>query len=67
MTPIGKRCASCDARLAERQRWCLACGAAAGTTIAATPERWTWWAAATALVGVLALAGVGYAVATVLA
>lgn len=56
-------CPGCGAPLAERQRWCLACGAAAGVRIAPTP-RWAVRGAVALLVSLLALAGVGYALAT---
>jgi hypothetical protein len=57
-------CPSCGAPLVERQRWCVACGAGLGTMLAATPRRALGVAAAAALVAMLALAGIGYAVAT---
>ena len=56
------RCGACGEALADRQRWCLRCGAAARTTIAATP-RWAARAAAATAVSLLALAGIGYALA----
>jgi hypothetical protein len=59
------RCGACGAKLAERQRWCLACGAGTLTRLATTP-RWLTTAAATALIAVLALVGIGYAAATLL-
>jgi uncharacterized OB-fold protein len=58
-----RRCEACGAELAERQRWCLVCGSAALTAVAATP-RWRLSAAVAALLALLALVGVGYAVAT---
>jgi uncharacterized paraquat-inducible protein A len=59
----GRRCDFCGADLAERQRWCLRCGGASLTRVAATP-RWRPTAMISALLGLLAMAGVGYAVAT---
>jgi hypothetical protein len=56
-------CPGCGAPLAERQRWCLACGAPAAVRIAPTP-RWAMQGALAVLVALLALAGVGYALAT---
>jgi hypothetical protein len=61
----GARCEACGAPLAERQRWCLACGAGTLTQIATT-RHWAAASAAAALIGVLALVGIGYAVATLL-
>jgi predicted RNA-binding Zn-ribbon protein involved in translation (DUF1610 family) len=59
------QCVSCGAALAPRQRWCLGCGTGMLTRIAATP-RWGYTAAVALLIGALALAGVGYALATLL-
>lgn len=59
-------CPACGARLAERQRWCLECGAAARTVVAGTP-RWAATATVAVLVGIVALAAVGYAVAALVA
>jgi hypothetical protein len=50
--------------LSERQRWCLACGAATLTALA-TARRWLATATAAALIAVLALVGIGYAAATI--
>jgi uncharacterized OB-fold protein len=61
----GSRCEVCGSELADRQRWCLACGSARLTQVAPTPH-WRITAAAAALIGVLALVGVGYAVATLI-
>ena len=61
----GTRCGACGASLAERQRWCLACGAGTLTALATT-RHWLATAAAAALIAALALVGIGYAVATVL-
>jgi hypothetical protein len=58
-------CPSCGGPLAPRQRWCLRCGIATATTIAATP-RWAARGAAAGVLSLLALAGVGYALATLL-
>ena len=59
------RCEVCGAELADRQRWCLACGSGSLTRVAAAPH-WVSAAAAAVLIAALALAGVGYAVATLL-
>jgi hypothetical protein len=61
----GARCGSCGASLADRQRWCLACGATTLTRIATT-RHWAATAAAAAVLCVLALVGIGYALATLL-
>lgn len=61
----GGRCEACGASLAERQRWCLACGAGAFGHLA-TARHWLATGAAAALIAALALAGIGYAVATLL-
>ena len=61
----GARCEACGAPLAERQRWCLACGAGTLTQIASA-RHWAASSAGAALIGVLALVGIGYAVATLL-
>jgi len=55
-------CGHCGGRLAERQRWCLACGSAALTRIGSA-RRWAGAGAAAAIVAVLALVGIGFAVA----
>jgi len=59
----GRRCAACGAALGERQRWCLACGVPTLTQIA-RPHRWAATAAVATLIAMLALAGIGYALAT---
>jgi hypothetical protein len=59
----GGRCGACGASLAERQRWCLACGAGTLTQLATT-RHWLATAAAASLIAALALVGLGYAVAT---
>jgi hypothetical protein len=66
VSAIADRCASCGGALAERQRWCLACGAAPGVALAATPPGWAARGAVAAVVVLLALAGIGYAVATLI-
>jgi uncharacterized OB-fold protein len=58
-----RRCESCGAALAERQRWCLHCGGASLTRVAATPH-WRATAAVGTLLALLAIAGIGYALAT---
>jgi len=60
---VSEACPACGAGLGERQRWCLECGAAARTRVAPTP-RWLGPALLATLVALCALAGVGYAVAT---
>jgi hypothetical protein len=54
-TPEGQepafRCPRCGADLAPDQDWCLNCGTAARTTIAATPN----WRLPLALIGVIAV------------
>jgi hypothetical protein len=65
VTALPDRCAACGKPLADRQRWCLACGAAAGSVVAPTP-RWALPMALAALAVLLALAGIGYALATLL-
>jgi hypothetical protein len=62
MSVAEARCGACGEELAARQRWCLCCGAAARTVIAATP-RWVARSAAATAVSLLALAGIGYALA----
>jgi hypothetical protein len=61
----GHQCEACGGALVERQRWCMACGAGTLTRIATT-RHWRSAAAVAVAVGALALAGVGYAVATLL-
>jgi hypothetical protein len=56
-------CPSCGEALAARQRWCLRCGAATATTVAAAP-RWAARGAAAGALSLLALAGIVYALAT---
>ena len=61
----GGRCEACGASLVERQRWCLVCGAGTfGHLVSA--RHWVAAAVAAALIVALALAGIGYAVATLL-
>jgi hypothetical protein len=57
------RCESCGAELADRQRWCLACGSS-GLTRVAPATHWASAAGAAVLIAALALAGIGYALAT---
>jgi hypothetical protein len=59
---VGGHCVACGEPLAARQRWCLGCGAGARTMIAATP-RWTLRAGAGLGVALIALVGVGLAIA----
>jgi len=61
---VNMHCRSCGAELRERQRWCLQCGAATLTRVA-TPRRWGSAGAAATLIALLALVGIGYAIATV--
>jgi hypothetical protein len=66
VTSLGNpRCALCDGELRERQRWCLRCGTAALTRLAPA-GRWASVGAGAALLAMLALAGIGYALATLL-
>jgi septal ring-binding cell division protein DamX len=48
-TPVERRCPRCGARLSAEQEWCLDCGAAVGTRVAAPRG----WRASVAVVGVL--------------
>ena len=48
-TPVERRCPRCGARLSAEQEWCLECGAAVGTRVAAPRG----WRAPIAVVGVL--------------
>ena len=48
-TPVERRCARCGARLSADQEWCLECGAAVGTLVAAPRG----WRVSIAVVGVL--------------
>ena len=63
--PQAARCEACGAALAARQRWCLSCGAGV-LTQAAAARRWASAALLATLIAALALAGVGYAIATLL-
>ncbi|HEY5389360.1 MAG TPA: hypothetical protein VIJ83_02300 [Solirubrobacteraceae bacterium] len=56
-------CPACGAAIGARQRWCLACGSAALRRIA-TARRWGSAALLAGVIAALALAGIGYAVAT---
>ena len=55
-------CPHCGLPLRERQRWCLACGAAAMTAVATT-HHWRSVALATAIAAAALLAAIGYAAA----
>jgi hypothetical protein len=59
---LPRRCGECDAVLAERQRWCVACGGAPRIALAPAPTRRAR-AAAAAAVAALALVGLGVALA----
>jgi len=48
-TPVERRCPRCGARLSAEQEWCLECGAAVGTRVAAPRG----WRAPIAVVGAL--------------
>jgi hypothetical protein len=54
---LPRRCGDCDAVLADRQRWCLACGGAARVALAPAP-RWQARAGVAGVLGALALAAV---------
>jgi hypothetical protein len=56
-------CPACGGAIGVRQRWCLTCGGAALRRIA-TARRWGAAALIAVLIAALALAGIGYAVAT---
>jgi len=56
-------CGNCGSALVERQRWCLVCGAAMLTAVG-SPRRWASAGVAATLVALLALVGIGYAIAT---
>jgi septal ring-binding cell division protein DamX len=57
-----KRCPRCGAGMTGRQEWCLSCGTAVGTRVAAAPG----WRAPFAIAGViLALAAIAVAIAIV--
>ncbi len=66
MTGLEPRCVSCGSPLAERQRWCLTCGAGAATPLAATPPRWAPFGAAAGVLALLALAAVVYVLAALI-
>ena len=59
--PMGERCASCGAPLAEDQEWCLECGAA--RTLLHRPPNWRLPVAI--LVVVVALVVIGLLIALV--
>jgi predicted amidophosphoribosyltransferase len=48
--PAGEACPLCDSALRPEQSWCLRCGAAARTRLAAQPK---WKALAVALVAIV--------------
>ena len=48
-TPVERRCPRCGARLSAQQEWCLECGTAVGTQVAAPRG----WRASLAVVGAL--------------
>jgi septal ring-binding cell division protein DamX len=52
-TPVERRCPRCGARLSAEQEWCVECGFAVGTRVAA-PRGWHWPLAL--VTGLLALA-----------
>jgi hypothetical protein len=52
-TPVERRCPRCGARLSAEQEWCVECGFAVGTRVAA-PRGWRWPLAL--VTGLLALA-----------
>jgi predicted RNA-binding protein with PUA domain len=62
---LPRRCRDCDAVLAERQRWCVACGGAARIAVAPTPPSKAR-AATVAVLVTLALAAVVVVFATLL-
>ncbi|HEY1778130.1 MAG TPA: hypothetical protein VGG41_18380 [Solirubrobacteraceae bacterium] len=57
-------CGNCGGALSERQRWCLACGATMLTALG-SPRHWASAGVAATIVVILALVGIGYAVALV--
>ncbi|HEY1688659.1 MAG TPA: hypothetical protein VGF95_07315 [Solirubrobacteraceae bacterium] len=48
--PIVERCPLCGSALSSSQDWCLTCGAAARTRLAATPR---WWLPVTLLAAIV--------------
>src|SRR5437764_15255983 len=52
IAPAGESCPLCGSALEREQEWCLRCGAAARTRLAATPN---WRAPIAAIVAVVAL------------
>jgi predicted amidophosphoribosyltransferase len=56
-------CGNCGSSLAERQRWCLVCGATMLTALG-SPRHWASAGVAATIVALLALVGIGYAIAT---
>jgi uncharacterized paraquat-inducible protein A len=61
-TPAQEGCPLCGAPLAAEQDWCLRCGAAARTRLAATPR---WRAPVVVLAAIMVLAVAGLTVALV--
>jgi hypothetical protein len=62
---VAGHCVACGGPLAARQRWCLQCGAGARIVVAPTP-RWIGRAVLAGALGLVALAGVGWALALVI-
>jgi hypothetical protein len=54
--PVGRSCPRCGAPMADRQEWCLACGAAVGTRVVSAPGWRTPIVVASVLVGLAAIA-----------
>lgn len=57
--PVSEACPVCGSPLQREQDWCLSCGAAARTRLAATPN----WRAPTATVAIIAALALGVLVA----
>jgi hypothetical protein len=55
-------CGACGASLGERQRWCLQCGVATLMAVGSA-RRWVSAGIAAAVIALLALVGIGYAIA----
>jgi hypothetical protein len=58
--PLAERCPLCGAELETWQDWCLRCGAAARTRLAATPR---WWVPVSLLAAIVVVS-VGVLVAS---
>lgn len=58
--PTGERCPLCGGGLHASQDWCLRCGAAARTRLAATPK---WWLPVS-LLGLIVVVSLGVLVAS---